>query len=374
MNPLGHNLNQFFNLQKIRSPNQFLRQDCKNIIMITLGHDEIAKYPFLTDAGQYLKDKGFTLEQFGTDPDLKLLVDKAYHRIEVAASGKIYKSDLVDNQTSDSALPREVFSFLLAVVLLKLSGMHTLIKRFALAEARRAEKYLEKDLANFSNKTKEELATKIIKDLFSINVTKQDDTFVIPVSDYLIHSINFHEREWKLINRRVENGKVFLTPHETVRLVRKELGNYINSKIQTAKTPSMSHAFEEPVNKLISLSKQFAIAPVISGEYPPCIKHAIDVLEKGENLPHSGRFMLATFLLKRGQSVDQIAPLFKNAPDYNEKVTLYQLNHLAGSSGSGTQYSCPSCEKLKSQNLCFAIPECDNIISPLQFGKKTVNA
>ena len=178
--------------------------------MITLGHDEIAKYPFLADAGQYLKDKGFTLEQFGTDPDLKLLVDKAYHRIEVAANGKIYKSDLVDNQTSDSALPREVFSFLLAVVLLKLSGMHTLIKRFALAEARRAEKYLEKDLANFSNKTKEELATKIIKDLFSVTVEKQDDNFVIPVSDYLKHSINFHEREWKLINRRVQDGKVFL--------------------------------------------------------------------------------------------------------------------------------------------------------------------
>ncbi len=253
--------------------------------------------------------------------------------------------------------------------------MHTLIKRFALAEARRAEKYLEKDLANFSNKTKEELATKIIKDLFSVTVEKQDDNFVIPVSDYLKHSINFHEREWKLINRRVQDGKVFLTPHETVRLVRKELGNYINSKIQSASTPSMSNAFVEPVNKLISLSKQFSIAPVTSGEYPPCIKHAIDVLEKGENLPHSGRFMLATFLLKRGQSVDQIAPLFKNAPDYNEKVTLYQLNHLAGSSGSGTQYSCPSCEKLKSQHLCFAIPECDNIISPLQFGKKkTVNA
>ena len=39
--------------------------------MLALGQDEIAKYPFLADAGQYLKDKGFTLEQFGTDPDLK---------------------------------------------------------------------------------------------------------------------------------------------------------------------------------------------------------------------------------------------------------------------------------------------------------------
>jgi len=339
--------------------------------MLALGQDEIAKYPFLADAGQYLKDKGFTLEQIGSDPDLKQLVDKAFERIQVAADGKIYKSDLIgDHASKEAALPREVFSFLLAIVLLKLSGMHTLIKRFALAEARRAEKYLEKDLANISDESKKELAIKIIDDLFSVQVEKLNDYFVISISDYLKHSINFHEREWKLINRHVENGQVFLTPHETVRLIRKELGTYINSKIVNAKAPAMIPGFEDSVNKLALLSKKFKTFTVTTGEYPPCIKHAIEELEKGENLPHSGRFMLASFLLSKGQSIEQIAPLFKNAPDYNERVTLYQLNHLAGTSGSGTKYICPSCEKLKTQDLCFAIPECNNIINPLQFGKK----
>lgn len=339
--------------------------------MLELGQDEIAKYPFLADAGQYLKDKGFTLEQFGVDPDLKQLISKAYERIQVAADGKIYKSDLIDNQVSkEAALPREVFSFLLAIVLLKLSGMHTLIKRFALAEARRAEKYLEKDLTNISDESKNQLAVRVIDDLFSVKVKKSDDYFIIPISDYLKHSINFHEREWKLINRHVENGQVFLSPHETVRLIRKELGTYINSKIVNAKTPTMIPGFEDSVNKLVSLSKKFKTFTVTTGEYPPCIKHALEILEKGENLPHSGRFMLATFLLSKGQTIQQIAPIFKNAPDYNERVTLYQLNHLAGTSGSGTQYSCPSCEKLKTQSLCFATSECNNIINPLQFGKK----
>lgn len=342
--------------------------------MINLGQDEMAKYPFLADAGQYLKDKGFTLEQFASDPDLKLIIEKAIHRIETAAEGKIYKSDIInDHATKDASLPREVFSFLLAVVLLKLSATHSLIRRFALAEARRAERYLEKDLADLSDK--EDLATQILRDLFSMNVQKNDSYFIIPASDYLKHSVSFHEREWKLINRKVENGMVFLTSHETVRLVRKELGNYINSKIQSASVPSMSNEFNEPIKRLVSLSKKFTTTTISSGEYPPCIKHAIEVLEKGENLPHSGRFMLGTFLLSIGQSVEQIAPLFKNAPDYNEKITLYQLNHLAGSSGSGTKYSCPSCEKLQSQNLCFATPQCDGIINPLQFGKKkTLNA
>src|SRR3989338_5128353 len=305
--------------------------------MINLGQDEIAKYPFLADAGQYLKDKGFTLEQFDTDPDLQLIIEKAYHRIEIAADWKIYKSDLIDDKAgNDATLPREVFSFLIAVVLLKLCSMSSLIQRFSLAEARRAEKYLEKDLANLSDKTKEELAVRIIKELFSLTVYKQNDYFTISVSDYLKHSINFHEREWKLVNRRVEKGMVHLTSHETVRLIRKELSSYITSKIHSIHTPPMSSGFKKPVEKLI---------------------------------------LLATFLLGKGQTVEQIAPLFKNAPDYNEKVTLYQLNHLAGSLGNATKYSSPSCDKVKSQNLCFAIPECDNIINPLQFGKKkTLNA
>jgi DNA primase large subunit len=51
--------------------------------MLALGQDEIAKYPFLADAGQYLKDKGFTLEQFGTDPDLKSLVEKAWKNLSL---------------------------------------------------------------------------------------------------------------------------------------------------------------------------------------------------------------------------------------------------------------------------------------------------
>ena len=329
--------------------------------MISLGHDEIAKYPFLAEAGQYLQDKGFTLEQFATDPDLQIIVDKAYERIESATNGRIYTTKLDSSDT---------FSFLIAIILLKLSGMNTLINRFSLAEARRAEKFLEKDLVSDLNKTSEELAIKIIKDIFSVSVKKIKNHFVIPIPDYLRHAVNFHEIEWKLVNRRVENGMVFLTPHETVRLIRKELDGYIGSRIRAANTPSLHKGFEDKVNKLAGLAKKFTVSTTISTEYPPCIKHAIDVLENGENLSHSGRFMLAAFLLGRGQPIDKIALLFKNAPDYNEKVTRYQINQIAGDTGSNTKYSCPSCEKIKSNDLCFAIPECDNIINPIQFGRK----
>ena len=339
--------------------------------MLALGQDEIAKYPFLADAGDYLKDKGFSIYDFGTDPDLKISVDKAYHRITVAADGKIYNSDLIDGQASKPyVLEREVFSFLIAIVLIKLSGMHTLVKRFALAEARRAESYLKKDLGRASNPSEIDLLKKIIFELSGIEIVKKDDFFTISVSDYLKQSATFFEREWKLINRHVEDGKVFLNSEKIVRLLRKEIGVYISSKINKAPIPEMIPGLETEISNLISLAKKFTPVFVSTGEYPPCIKHAIGVLEKGENLPHSGRFMLGTFLLAKGQSIEQIAPLFKNAPDYNERVTLYQLNSLAGTAGGGTQYSCPSCEKLQTQSLCFVTPDCDNIINPTQFGRR----
>jgi len=347
--------------------------------MKNLGQDEMAKYPFMADAGQYLKDKGFTLEQFGSDPDLKLFVDKAIHRITSAAKGIPYKSDIMDNETrDDSTLPKEVFSFLLAVILLKLTGINTLIRRFSLAEARRAEEYLQKDLKKMSDEDKDELAIKIIYDLSSITVKKTDkneDKFFIPVYDYLVHSVHFHEKEWKLINRHVEKGKVFLTSHQVARLVRSELSSFISKKIFSVNTPSMIIGFQKPVEELALFAKIFSVPTMVSTEYPPCIKHAIEVLEKGENLPHSGRFLLGTYLLGVGKPIDQIAPLFKNAPDYNEKITMYQLNHLKGSSGSGTEYKCPSCERVKSKDLCFATSDCDGIINPIQFKKKkTLNA
>ena len=92
------------------------------IVMVNLGNDEIVKYPFLAEAGKYLSDKGFSLDQFGTDPDLKKIVDNAFERIITSSEGRIFKSDPLSN---NSALPLEIFSFLIAVILLKLSGMNT---------------------------------------------------------------------------------------------------------------------------------------------------------------------------------------------------------------------------------------------------------
>jgi DNA primase large subunit len=79
--------------------------------------------------------------------------------------------------------------------------------------------------------------------------------------------------------------------------------------------------------------------------------------------------MLATYMLAIGKTVDEVVLIFQNAPDYNEKITRYQVEHLAGNKGSHTKYSVPTCSKLANQNLCFATIDCRGITNPLQFGK-----
>ena len=345
--------------------------------MINLGQDEMAKYPFLGDAGQYLRDKGFQLEHFGDDPDLLPLVKKAFKRIEVSTQQGVHGSGMdpsvVTRLQKDDVLPTEVLSFILAIVLIKSANGHSLINRFCLSEARRAHEFLLQDLNNpritndIVNQLKE-TAVRIVREISGISLEPQEtgtDAWLISVADYVRRSVTFHERPWKLVNQRVHRGSVILTSREVVRLIRTEIQNYIKSKIRQImnSSQSMSNRYVEDVEKL---AKRFELKTVDTGERPPCIKHAIEVLHRGENLPHSGRFMLATYLLKKGQSVEQIAPLFRNAPDYDERVTMYQLNNLAGKGESG--YECPSCEKIKTNGLCFAVDECSGIIHPMQFG------
>lgn len=339
--------------------------------MLLLGKDEKAKYPFMTDARKHLQEYGFELSQFGVDPALDVIVNKAYKRVMTATQGSVYKSDLINGKAiQDHILDVEIFSFLIAIVLIKLAKRHTLIQRFSLSEARRAEDYLTKDLSDRRDGSRAKMALRILQDVFDLNVKEHKYRYMIHVSDYLKHSSVFHEREWKLVNRQVENGFVILNPDKAVRLIRHALVTFITSRIVNSPIPDMTQGLKEKVSKLAAQADLLTPRYESTGEYPPCIKHAISVLEDGENLPHSGRFMLATFLLAQNQTTAQIAPLFKNAPDYSEKVTMYQLNHLSGQSGATEKYTCQSCNKLRTLDLCFATSKCDGIISPLQFGKK----
>jgi DNA primase large subunit len=343
---------------------QFRKQLAVIELSIKMGTGDLAKYPFLNEAGEYLRQSGFGWDELDR-PDSKDIIDRAAERVRTAAAGNVYEK-LERYET-------EILTFIVTLIMVKSVGLEPVLRKYALAEARRAEKFLTEDLKRQSDAQKRALFSKIFEDLFKlkIDVTKDGRLFQVRVTDYLTRSSHFHEQEWKMINRLVQDGQVFLDADETVRLVRNELAVLITGRVRAMNLPALPQSVRQKVDELrAELAPRYEYRAVAVTDYPPCVKHALEVMGRGENLPHSARLMLATYMLAIAKPIDEIVEMFKNAPDFNERITRYQVEHLAGTKGSRTKYSVPSCEKLRTENLCFATADCNGIINPMQFGRK----
>lgn len=330
---------------------------------IQLGRGDLAKYPFLSDAGTYLRDLDYSLEEF-EDPSRKRVIERAVERVTAAIDGQVFKK--IDD------LDSEVVSFLVALIIVRALGMRNVSRKYALGEARRAEAFLEQDLRQESREhVRNAVLKRIFGDLFALDVVQEEDgRFKVKVTDYLKRAAYFRDDHWKLVNRDVHAGYVYLDPHETVRLIRDELSLLIYDRINKMELRQLPDQIKARVNELrntVAKRSEFRTY-VVARKYPPCIEHILQSLSKNENPPHAARFLLATYLLAAGRSVDEVCALFETAPDYNERVTRYQVEHLAGIRGGRTKYTCPSCERVAGQNLCFRTQECDRIINPIQFG------
>lgn len=333
---------------------------------IILGKDDLAKYPFLEEAGTYIRESHFDLDDFNRSEFLHI-IERATKRIEIALiQGKVF----TDLEKYDI----ELFTFLVSLIMMKYIDEDSAIKKFSLLEAMRVERFLISDLLKEKELRKKNLLiSKIFRELFHLDVEldpQKNNLFKMNISDYLQRATQFNELEWKLINRAVDNGYVYLDGDETVRLIRYEIYKLMYNKIKNMNITKIP----DQIKFHATLIKN-KLTPPIKYErrikdFPPCIKKALELLNKSENLPHSARFMLATYLLSSGKSVEEVVLLFQNAPDFNEKITRYQVEHLAGKKGSQTKYSVPACSKLVNENLCYATIDCKGITNPIQFGRK----
>ncbi|MEM1959278.1 MAG: hypothetical protein QXY85_06840 [Candidatus Nitrosocaldus sp.] len=339
-----------------------------------IGSKLLARYPFVEDAGNYLKLLDYRLEEFD-DPTMSNVIDRATARVVAAMRGVVYDPYNV------ASVDEEVVSFILACIMVKASKVKALYRRFALSEARRAEVFLVDDFRmNTSGDEMGYILNNIFKGLFAIDVIYSHDhsTFMIKVEDYLKYSTNFHDEYWRLSNRILHKGYVHLNTKDMVRLIRDEIYALIIRRLEriNVEYDNLPEALKKRVNALKSmmleidgLSSNNNVYVERRG-YPPCIVNILKALEQGNNPSHTARVLLATYMLGIGKSVEEVCELFKNAPDYNERVTRYQVEHLAGLRGNRVRYSCPSCSKVESQGLCFKSDECNGIINPLQFGRR----
>lgn len=194
----------------------------------------------------------------------------------------------------------------------------------------------------------------------------------VSIPKYLRYAENLlSEPDWKLVNRVVLKGFVYLSRRDLARLAEEIVKRRI---VEYGKALS-GDAVRDVLQDLIPDTSKLIPERIRSGEarkvpakvesaFPPCMARLKELLAKGEHLSHHQRFALATFLLAVGYSVDEIIEFFKTSPDFDEKIARYQIEHLAGLRGSRKRYYTYSCGKMRALGMCVA--DCGTR-SPVQY-------
>ena len=197
--------------------------------------------------------------------------------------------------------------------------------------------------------------------------------FAVSFPVFLKNATGFHDTNWKLVNHLLINGEVYLTKHEVSRLLEEEVRRYIEEKVAT-KIKYLPPGIMARVTQLRQLAaerrEQIKLEEmpqrVVMEAFPSCIKGVYDRVSAGRPASHIGRFALTSFLLNIGMTEEDVFKFFRSVSDFNERMTRYQVEHIAGTRGSGTKYTPPNCATLRTHGICISPdPECRGAVNPL---------
>ena len=187
------------------------------------------------------------------------------------------------------------------------------------------------------------------------------EEFAVNVIDFIRCSKRLTGNQYRLVFQNPMNGYVKLKPDTMAKIIREQFvirSFDFYSRIDRAGALKALSSIEE---FLYSIKQQFMesrkkdrieLGSIDSSKFPPCITHYLNDMRDGVNLPHMARFTLVSFLSKIGMDAPGIIELFRSAPDFSEKFTTYQVNHITGGI-SGTVYSPPKCSVLLSNHICY---------------------
>jgi DNA primase large subunit len=325
----------------------------------TITLETLAKYPILPEARQFFE--AFNVEEL--DHLAEATKARVIEAIQRGEKGVLPREDPME----------DLLTFALARVLCITVGEPWLLRRWALAEAARMERYLHTEVPS--------LKTMVLKTV--LNIEAVDDrrlsdefSYKVHLAEYLRLIRELRGPEWRLVNRVVHRGYVHLTEAEVVRLFRQLAYQWLSStegapKITIKQLPArLQEAAEDIVRELVKLRSSYAYETAVehAEDWPPCMEA---IRARVAEASHKELFSFAAFLINRGYSTEQILAILSERPDYDEKIARYQVEHIAGLRGSRTKYRPPSCQTMKSLGLCVEDGKlCPKWIkNPLEFRK-----
>ncbi|WP_297217234.1 DNA primase regulatory subunit PriL [Thermoplasma sp.] len=226
----------------------------------------------------------------------------------------------------------------------------------------RARDIIERQLANAQhNEDLEEFARRLSIDIsVEGNILTKDHLYRVQIDDFATYASRVTGSRYRLSNQIVKNGYVYIQNEVLVRILEEAFVSFMFSVIDDIDEEAAIDALKPVSDDLARLRDAYRKAHnrgLMEGKgnidmFPPCMKEIIKNLDSGINVSHMGRLALASFLHKVGYSEDEIVQYFRNAPDFEENITRYQIKHLSGEI-SGTEYTPPKCETMRSNHLCY---------------------
>jgi len=307
-----------------------------------------AEYPFLPGAETLLGELAVSVRTLLSDGAFAPARALGRARILAAADDPRGTRDLEELARADPSV--RLLSFLFARLVLSASAVPAALRRWAVAEAKRNH-------ARLLTVPVEELSE--VARRLGFSFAPGPDGVDVPLVDYLRLSVPIREAEFRLPRQALRRGLVAVRPARAARLLQEAVRLRLAEPLPLA-DDVVGEVREREADLLSELARRTP-APVARPElrggpvrpelFPPCLRRMLRTLQKGENLSHSGRFCVAAFLHRAGADSETIVDAFRGAPDFDEAVTRYQVEHITLHDG-GRGYEPPECETLRSHGLC----------------------
>ncbi len=329
---------------------------------MALSSEDFAKYPFLKLASKQIEDLGLTIENLAAPENSRILA-RAKDRVMQAIVE-------VNVGTAEKDRRTEIASFAASMILVLATKQNWIKKRYALAVAKTAHIQL------LSPETSKEKILVVAHDFgWDIADGKPYKDYRLGFTFYLNNAGHLHGIEWKLVNQILDRGMVFLNKDKVVRLLQEEIKRRVEKRLDVEDLKNLpeeiniaSFQLTEKAQEIMGREIEEMPKMVTQSAFPPCIVALYEEASAAHHLSHMGRFTLTSFLVNIGMTSEAISEMYKTFSDYNERLTRYQIEHIAGERGSGTQYTCPQCSVLQTHGVCKNKDElCRRVAHPLKY-------
>ncbi|MBN1234963.1 MAG: DNA primase large subunit PriL [Methanotrichaceae archaeon] len=322
----------------------------------------ISDYPFTEEAASQVRAAGYSLESILGKTSFKTVRGRAAERVAGAISGTISEREA----NTQAELLAELLSYPLARVMVSCLDDSILLRRYALAEAKLAYKRMQNE--------KEGLTT--LADDLGLHA-QGPGPYKIHFAEYIRAAHGMHSPKWKLTNRDLFQGYLTITEEELKRIMEEAARERVLKGLPLPVDEKICATLQEylgPLKEQLEIIRdreKVDLGKVEEGAFPPCIKKMLSDVAKGTNLAHSARFALVSFLLQINMTADEVVSIFNTSPDYDEERTRYQVEHIAGA--SGTHYKPPACATMATYGNCPGEDElCRRIRHPLSYYERRV--